>query len=83
MNQPRTVKEKASRTQRNFVKENKELRSGNKRNVPNKDVKVLAERNPAVAPVGAWVENGYECEEHPEVKQLFRQLNYILVSYIL
>lgn len=75
MNQPPTVKEKGSRTLRNFVKENKKLRSGNKRNVTsfvaNKDVKVLAERNPAVAPVGAWVENGHECHQHPEVKQLF------------
>lgn len=77
MNQPRTVKEKGSRTQRNFVKENKKLISGNKRNVslfvPNKDVKVLAERNLAVAPVGAWVENGHECEEHPEVRALLTE----------
>ncbi|KAI7812413.1 putative coiled-coil domain-containing protein 15 [Triplophysa rosa] len=77
MNQPQTVKEKGSRTQRNFVKEKKKLRSGNKRNVtsfvPNKDVKVLAERNPAAAPVGAWVENGHECHEHPEVRALLTE----------
>ncbi|KAA0716469.1 Coiled-coil domain-containing protein 15 [Triplophysa tibetana] len=77
MNQPPSVKGKGSRTLRNFVKENKKLRTGNKRNVTsfvaNKDVKVLAERNPAVAPVGAWVENGHECHQHPEVRALLTE----------
>ncbi|XP_073717129.1 uncharacterized protein ccdc15 [Misgurnus anguillicaudatus] len=68
MNQPRTTKEKCSITQRKLVKENKKLSSGNVKNV-----KVLAERNPAVAPVGAWVESGHECQEHPEMRALLTE----------
>lgn len=29
--------------------------------------KVLAERNQAVAPVGAWVESGLDCQQHAGV----------------
>lgn len=71
MNQPRTTKKTCSITQRKPVKENKKLSSGNNRNV--KNVKVLAERNPAVAAVGAWVESGHECQEHPEMRALLTE----------
>ncbi|XP_036435717.1 coiled-coil domain-containing protein 15 [Colossoma macropomum] len=32
-----------------------------------REIKVLAERNPPVVPVGAWVETGAERQEHPAV----------------
>lgn len=33
--------------------------------------KVLAERNPKVVAVGAWVEGGHDCLEHPCVSLAF------------
>lgn len=33
-----------------------------------REMRVLAERNPVVAPVGAWVETGDEDQEHPAVR---------------
>lgn len=33
-----------------------------------REMRVLAERNPAVVPVGAWVESGEEEQEHPAVR---------------
>lgn len=39
---------------------------------------VLAERNQAVAPVGAWVESGQDCQdEHPNVSVAVHQLLYL------
>lgn len=68
MNQAKTAKEKvqSSITQKKLLKENKRITSGSRRKA--KDVKVLAERNPAVAPVGVWVESGDESQEHPAVR---------------
>lgn len=70
MNQARTanVIERvcSSITQTNLLKENKRITSGNRRKT--KGVRVLAERNLAVAPVGVWVESGDECQEHPAVR---------------
>lgn len=33
-----------------------------------REMRVLAERNPAVVPVGVWVETGEEEQEHPAVR---------------
>jgi len=68
MNQARTAKERicSSITQKNVLKENKRITNGIRRKA--KGVRVLAERNPAVAPVGVWVESGDECQEHPAVR---------------
>ncbi|XP_056108877.1 coiled-coil domain-containing protein 15 [Rhinichthys klamathensis goyatoka] len=73
MNQARTAKERicSSITQKNVLKENKRITYGNRRKT--KGVRVLAERNPAVAPVGVWVESGDECQEHPEVRALLTE----------
>ncbi|XP_051751042.1 coiled-coil domain-containing protein 15 isoform X3 [Ctenopharyngodon idella] len=73
MNQARTAKERvcSSITQKNVLKENKRITSGHRRKT--KDVRVLAERNPAVAPVGVWVESGDECQEHPAVRALLTE----------
>ncbi|XP_066566231.1 coiled-coil domain-containing protein 15 [Amia ocellicauda] len=35
--------------------------------------KVLAERNQAVVPVGAWVESGQDCQEHPAILALLTE----------
>lgn len=40
------------------------------------DHKILAERNQAIMPVGAWVESGIDCKEHPVVSTLV-QVVYI------
>lgn len=68
MNQARTAKAGvcSSITQKNVLKENKRITFGNRRKT--KGVRVLAERNPAVAAVGVWVESGDECQEHPAVR---------------
>ncbi|KAI2664277.1 Coiled-coil domain-containing protein 15 [Labeo rohita] len=73
MNQAKTAKEKvqSSITQKKLLKENKRITSGSRRKA--KDVKVLAERNPAVAPVGVWVESGDESQEHPAVRALLTE----------
>ncbi|KAG7314534.1 hypothetical protein KOW79_021837 [Hemibagrus wyckioides] len=36
-------------------------------------MRVLAERNPAVVPVGAWVESGAEEQEHPAIRALLTE----------
>ncbi len=68
MNQAITAKERvcSSISQKKFLKENKRITFGSRRKA--KDVRVLAERNPAVAPVGVWVESADESQEHPAVK---------------
>lgn len=68
MSQARKARERVclSIAQKNLLKENKTVGSGSRRKA--RDVKVLAERNPAVAPVGVWVESGEECQEHPAVR---------------
>ncbi|XP_056313029.1 coiled-coil domain-containing protein 15 [Danio aesculapii] len=70
MSQARTARERVclSIAQKKMLKENKMVGSGSRRKA--RDVKVLAERNPAVAPVGVWVESGEECQEHPAVQAL-------------
>ncbi|XP_073807624.1 coiled-coil domain-containing protein 15 [Danio rerio] len=70
MSQARTARERVclSIVQKNLLKENKMVGCGSRRQV--RDVKVLAERNPAVAPVGVWVESGEECQEHPAAQAL-------------
>lgn len=70
MSQARKARERVclSIAQKNLLKENKTVGSGSRRKA--RDVKVLAERNPAVAPVGVWVESGEECQEHPAVQAL-------------
>ncbi|XP_016148241.1 coiled-coil domain-containing protein 15 [Sinocyclocheilus grahami] len=67
MNQAKTAKERvcSSITQKKLLKEYKRVTSGSRRKA--KDVRVLAERNPAVAPVGVWVESADESQEHPAV----------------
>ncbi|XP_036380611.1 coiled-coil domain-containing protein 15 [Megalops cyprinoides] len=37
------------------------------------DHRVLAERNQAVMPVGAWVESGQECQEHPAIRAVLTE----------
>ncbi|XP_051529913.1 coiled-coil domain-containing protein 15 isoform X2 [Myxocyprinus asiaticus] len=73
MNQPRTTRENgcSSIAQRNRVKDNKKITSANRRKA--KDVKVLAERNEAVVPVGAWVESADECQEHPGIRAVLTE----------
>lgn len=73
MNQAKTAKERGcpSITRKNVLKENKRITFENRRKT--KDVRVLAERNPAVAPVGVWVESGEECQEHPAVRALLTE----------
>ncbi|XP_073697383.1 uncharacterized protein ccdc15 [Garra rufa] len=73
MNQAKTAKERifSSITQKRLLKENKRITSGNRRKT--KDVRVLAERNPAVAPVGVWVESGDESQEHPAVQAVLTE----------
>ncbi|XP_067296051.1 uncharacterized protein ccdc15 [Pseudorasbora parva] len=73
MNQARTAKARgcSSITRKSLLKENKRIISGNRRKP--KDVRVLAERNPAVAPVGVWVESGEEVQEHPAVQALLTE----------
>ncbi|XP_052413495.1 coiled-coil domain-containing protein 15 isoform X2 [Carassius gibelio] len=72
MNQAKTsnVKERvcSSMTQKKLLKEYKRTTFGSRRKA--KDVRVLAERNPAVAPVAVWVESGDESHEHPAVQAL-------------
>ncbi|XP_016310319.1 coiled-coil domain-containing protein 15 isoform X1 [Sinocyclocheilus anshuiensis] len=73
MNQtkPAKVRVCSSITQKKLLKENKRITSGNRRKAT--DVRVLAERNPAVAPVGVWVESGDESLEHPAVRALLTE----------
>ncbi|XP_051964823.1 coiled-coil domain-containing protein 15 [Xyrauchen texanus] len=73
MNQPRTARENvfSSIAQRNIVKDNKKITSGNRRKA--KHVKVLAERNATVVPVGAWVESADECQEHPGIRAVLTE----------
>ncbi|KAK2911550.1 hypothetical protein QQF64_027338 [Cirrhinus molitorella] len=73
MNEAKTAKERvcSSITQKRLLKENKKITSGNRRKA--KDVRVLAERNPAVAPVGVWVESGDESQEHPAVQAVLTE----------
>ncbi|XP_016095035.1 coiled-coil domain-containing protein 15 isoform X2 [Sinocyclocheilus grahami] len=73
MNQAKAAKERvcSSITQKKPLKENKRITSGNRRKAT--DVRVLAERNPAVAPVGVWVESGDESLEHPAVRALLTE----------
>ncbi|KAJ8388322.1 hypothetical protein AAFF_G00134760 [Aldrovandia affinis] len=37
------------------------------------DYKVLAERNQAAMPVGAWVESGQDCQEHPTIRAVLTE----------
>ncbi|XP_064207030.1 coiled-coil domain-containing protein 15 [Anguilla rostrata] len=37
------------------------------------DYKVLAERNQAVMPVGAWVESGQDCQVHPSLRAVLTE----------
>lgn len=65
MSQPRDVK-KSETNQKGRIKD-----GGQKLNPrtwrKQREMRVLAERNPAVVPVGAWVESGEEEQEHPAV----------------
>ncbi|XP_016373827.1 coiled-coil domain-containing protein 15-like [Sinocyclocheilus rhinocerous] len=73
MNQAKTAKERvcSSITQKKLLKEYKRVTFGSRRKA--KDVRVLAERNPAVAPVGVWVESADESQEHPAVRALLTE----------
>ncbi|XP_043094113.1 trichohyalin isoform X2 [Puntigrus tetrazona] len=73
MNRAKTTKERvcSSITQKKVLKENKRIIFGSRRKA--RDVRVLAERNPAVAPVGVWVESGDESQEHPAVRALLTE----------
>ncbi|KAB5522633.1 hypothetical protein PHYPO_G00161750 [Pangasianodon hypophthalmus] len=68
MSQPRNGKKSEAR-QRGRIKDGGQIlstRTWRKR----REMWVLAERNPAVVPVGAWVETGEEEQEHPAVRAL-------------
>lgn len=57
-----------------FKDERKVLSSGKSRKGS-----VLAERNPAVVPVGAWVEIGAQRQEHPGVRTENAQQKHIFL----
>lgn len=83
MNQAKPAKERvcSSITQKKLFKENKRITSGNRRKA--RDVRVLAERNPAVAPVAVWVESGDESLEHPAVRTTLSYTNMRAVEMLL
>ncbi|XP_060769337.1 coiled-coil domain-containing protein 15 isoform X2 [Neoarius graeffei] len=69
MSQPRNVR-KSETNQRGRIKD-----GGQKGRTRRKqrEMRVLAERNLAVVPVGAWVETGEEEQEHPAVRALLTE----------
>lgn len=66
MSQPGNVR-KSDTNQRGRIKDEGQSLSTRKSG-KNREMRVLAERNPAVVPVGAWVESGEEEQEHPAVR---------------
>ncbi|KAK3509119.1 hypothetical protein QTP70_020230 [Hemibagrus guttatus] len=71
MSQPGNVK-KSETNQKGRIKD-----GGQKLNTrtwrQQREMRVLAERNPAVVPVGAWVESGEEDQEHPAIRALLTE----------
>lgn len=72
MSQPRNVrKSETSKTGR--IKDGGQVLSPRRWRKQKREMRVLAERNPAVVPVGAWVETGHEEQEHPAVRALLTE----------
>ncbi|TSP36121.1 Coiled-coil domain-containing protein 15 [Bagarius yarrelli] len=67
MSQPRSK----SKINQKRVKKEKISSTGSLRK--QREMRVLAERNPAVVPVGAWVETGEEEQEHPAIRALLTE----------
>ncbi|KAM9440851.1 uncharacterized protein ccdc15 [Clarias gariepinus] len=72
MSQPRNVRNHCESNQRVRIKDGGQIlirRTQRKQ----REMRVLAERNPAVVAVGAWVETGEEEQEHPAVRALLTE----------
>ncbi|XP_062844983.1 coiled-coil domain-containing protein 15 [Trichomycterus rosablanca] len=71
MSQPRTSKRSENKHKCGFKDGENALKSKTWRKT--KEMRVLAERNPAVVAVGAWVETAEENQEHPAVRALITE----------
>ncbi|XP_053474585.1 coiled-coil domain-containing protein 15 isoform X3 [Ictalurus furcatus] len=72
MSQPRNVR-KSETSQTGRIKDGGQVLSPRRWRKQKREMRVLAERNPAVVPVGAWVETGHEEQEHPAVRALLTE----------